>query len=121
MTLSRSPYSQIITIYKAPRKDKSESILKYGFQPTDFPYNPPYFDGHCYFAGPDDRSIAEEFNQNYQGGILEVPIDRATYERYLKPLEYCYDIKDGCERIEVVVPRELLPMLNQFPRVFKPR
>lgn len=115
------PYSQTITLYKALRKGKSARFLEYGFQPSDFPYNPPYFDGSCYFAGPNDRSIAEEFNQNYQGGILEVAMDRATYERYFKSLEYCYDVKDDYERIEVVVPQKLLPMLNRFPRVLKLR
>ena len=121
MVPSRFSYSQTITLYKAIRKGKGKQFLEYGFQLTDFPYSPPYFDGNCYFAGPDDRSIAEEFNRNYQGGILEVSVDRATYERYFRSLEYCYDVKDDRERIEVVVPRELLPTLNQFSRVLKPR
>lgn len=115
------PYDQAVTLYKALRRGTSARLLKYGFQPNDFPYNPPYFDGRCYFAGPDDRSIAEEFNQSYQGGILEVTMDRVAYARYFKSLEYCYDVKDDYERIEVVVPHELLPMLNQFPRVLKPQ
>ncbi|MBD2501489.1 hypothetical protein [Anabaena azotica] len=38
-----------------------------------------------------------------------------------KPLEYRYDEKDGCDRIEVVIPQSLFPILNQFPRVLKPR
>ncbi|MGB3293087.1 MAG: hypothetical protein WBB01_08880 [Phormidesmis sp.] len=121
MTPGRSLYNPTITLYKAIQKGKRTRFLEYGFQPADFPYNPPYFDGCFYFAGPDDRSIAEEFNQNYQGGILEVTMDQVTYERYFKSLEYCYDVGDDCERIEVVVPQELLPMLNQFPRVLKPQ
>lgn len=114
-------YNRTVTVYKAPQKDKSARFLEQGFQPTDFPYNPPYLDGSCYFAGPGDRSIAEEFNQSYQGGILEVTIDRATYERYFSALEYCYDVKDGRERIEVVIPQSLFHILNQFPRVLKLR
>jgi len=113
--------SQPITIYKAPQKDKGQKLIEEGFQPDGFPYNPPYFDGKCYFAGPNDRSIAEEFNQSYKEGILEVTIDRETYEQYFKPLEYCYDEKDNQRRIEVVIPQDLFPILNQFPRVLKPR
>lgn len=47
---------QGITIYKAPQRGKGQKLLKEGFQPTDFPYNPPYTDGSCYFAG----AIAKE-------------------------------------------------------------
>ena len=113
--------SQTVTIYKAPQKGKGQKLLDEGFQPVDFPYNPPYVDGSCYFAGPDDRSIAEEFNQSYQDGVLEVSIDQASYNKYFKPLEYRYDEKDNRERIEVVIPQNLFPVLNQFPRVLKPR
>ncbi len=112
---------QSVTIYKAPQKGKGQKLLDVGFQPVDFPYNPPYVDGSCYFAGPNDRSIAEEFNQSYQEGVLEVVIDRVSYDKYFKPLEYRYDEKDNDERIEVVIPQILFPVLNQFPRVLKPR
>lgn len=112
---------QPITIYKAPQKGKGQKLLEEGFQSADFPSNPPYFDGNCYFAGPNDRSIAEEFNQSYKEGILEVAIDQESYEKDFKPLEYRYDEKDDCERIEVVVPQSLFPTLNQFPRVLKQR
>lgn len=115
----RSP--QIVTIYKAPQKGKGQKLLEEGFQSVDFPYNPPYLDGNCYFAGPNDRSIAEEFNQSYNEGVLEVSIDRASYNRDFKSLEYRYDEKGGCERIEVVVPQSLFSILNQFPRVLKPQ
>jgi hypothetical protein len=104
-----------------PQKGKGEKLLKEGFQPADFPYNPPYEDGNCYFAGPLDRSVAEEYNQNYQEGILEVIIDKLTYEEYFKPLEYRYDEKDGKERIEVIIPQSLFSVLNKFPRVLKLR
>lgn len=113
--------TQSVTIYKAPQKGKGQRLLNEGFQPVDFPYNPPYVDGSCYFAGSNDRSIAEEFNQSYKEVILEVVIDWETYKQYFKPLEYRYDEKDGVERIEVVVPQSLFPILNQFPRVLKPR
>ena len=121
MQSGQSPSTQTVTIYKAPQKGKGQKLMEEGFQSIDFPYNPPYLDGSCYFAGPNDRSIAEEFNQSYNDGILEVSIDRATYDRDFKPLEYRYDENDDCERIEVVVHQSLFPILNQFPRVLKPR
>lgn len=121
MQLGQLQSVQTVTIYKAPQKGKGQKLLKEGFQPVDFPYNLPYMDGSCYFAGPNDRSIAEEFNQSYKEGILEVVIDRAVYNQYFKPLEYRYDEKDDLERIEVVIPQSLFPILNQFPRVLKPR
>ncbi|HAG83469.1 MAG TPA: hypothetical protein DCL61_20555 [Cyanobacteria bacterium UBA12227] len=113
--------TQIVTIYKAPQKGKGQTLLKEGFQPVDFPFRPPYLDGNCYFAGPNDRSIAEEFNQSYKEGILEVSIELATYNQYFKMVECRYDERDGRDRIELVVPQSLFPILNQFPRVLKSR
>jgi hypothetical protein len=89
----------VASTYKAPQQGKGQKLVEDGFQPDDFPYNPPYFDGNCYFAGPNDRSIAEEFNQSYKEGILEVSIDQVSYEQDFKALEYRYDEKDGYERI----------------------
>lgn len=113
--------TQTVTLYKAPQKGKGQKLLKEGFQPDDFPYHPPYTDGNCYFAGSNDRSIAEEFNRIYNEGVLEILIDQASYSKYFKSLEYRYDEKDSCERIEVAVPRNLFPILNQFPRILKPQ
>jgi hypothetical protein len=120
--------AQIVTIYKAPQKGKGQKLLKDGFQPVDFPYNPPYLDGNCYFAGPNDRSIAEEYNQSYKEGILEVYIDSFTYNEYFTPFEYRYDEKEGGdephaprERVELVIPHNMFPILNQFTRVLKPQ
>ncbi len=121
MQSSQAESSQSIIIYKAPQSGKGQKLLEEGFQPADFPYNPPYVNGNCYFAGSHDRSIAEEFNESYQSGILEVAIDPVVYEEYFKPLEYRYDEKDGRDRIEVIIPQSLFPILNQFPRTLKPR
>ena len=73
---NRSKPSQY-TKYKAPQKGKGQKLLEEGFQPIDF----PYLDGSCYFAGANDRSIAEEFNQSYKDGIQEIEIDREIYDR----------------------------------------
>jgi hypothetical protein len=121
MQSERTTPFEIITIYKAPQRGKGQKLLRDGFQPDDFPYKPPYLDGMCYFAGSDDRSIAEEFNQSYKEGILEVSIDREIYEQVFRLLEYRYDERDGHERIEVIVPQSLFPILNQFPRTLKVR
>jgi hypothetical protein len=107
---------QTVTIYKAPQPGKAEKLLKDGFQPMDFPYNPPYVDGKCYFADPKSRSLAESYNNHYQQGILEVTMDRQTYNQYFKMLERPYQ---GGSGRELAIPHSLFPILNQFPRILK--
>jgi len=109
---------QTVTIYKAPQPGKAEKFLKNGFQPADFPYTPPYADGKCYFAAPGSRSLAEEYHRYYKDGILEVIIDSAIYDQYFKPIERPYQ---GGDQIELPIPHDLFPILNQYPRVLKPR
>ena len=50
---------------------------------------------------------SEEFNQSYKEGIIEVSIERGTYDQYFKAIEYRYDEKNDRDRMEVVVPQEL--------------
>ncbi|KYC39606.1 hypothetical protein WA1_30140 [Scytonema hofmannii PCC 7110] len=107
-----------VTIYKAPQKGKGQKFLKDGFQPTDFPYMPPNADGKCYFAAPNSRSLAEEYNKYYKDGVLEVTIDREIYDEYFKPLEKPYQ---GGSQIELPIPQSLFPVLNKFPRILKPQ
>jgi hypothetical protein len=109
---------QFITIYKATQKGKGQIIAELGFNPDDFPCHPPIADGKCYFAAPNSRSLAEEYNRYYKDGILEVTIDAEIYEQYFKPLEKLYQ---GGEQFELPIPHNLFPILNQYPRVLKPR
>jgi hypothetical protein len=104
------------TIYKAPQPNKAEKILQSGFHIDDFPYNPPFEDGKCYFAGANSRSLAEQYNQSYRQGILEVTIDRQIYNLFFQPLERSYQ---GGLYIELPIPHDLFPLLNQFPRILK--
>ncbi len=92
--------------------------MEQGFQPADFPCHPPNADGKCYFAVSNSRSLAEDYHRYYKDGILEVTIDLAVYDRYFKPLERPYQ---GGEQVELPVPRDLFSILNQYPRVLKPR
>jgi hypothetical protein len=71
MQSGQAQFSQTVTIYKAPQKEQGQKLLEEGFQPTDFSYNSPYLDGSCYFAAPNDRSIAEELNQNFKNACLK--------------------------------------------------
>jgi len=105
-----------VTIYKAPQPGKAEKLLTDGFQAADFPNNPPYADGKCYFAAPFSRSLAEEYHNHYKQGILEVTLDKQTYNQTFKPLEKPYQ---GGQTMELAVPHSLFPILNQFPRVLK--
>lgn len=108
----------MVTIYKATQKGKGQYFVEQGFQPTDFPYSPPYADGKCYFAAPNSRSLAEEYHQYYKDGILEVTMDLETYHQYFQPLEQPYQ---GGEQLELPIPHHLFPILNQYPRVLKTR
>jgi hypothetical protein len=109
-----------VTIYKAPQPGKSKVFLEKGFNPEDFPYLPdqPGHNGLCYFAGPNDRSIAEEYCLSYQEGVIAVTLDVATYRLYFQPLEVRYDRRGplGRERTELLIPHSLLKMLNTFPK-----
>jgi hypothetical protein len=71
MQSGQAQFPQTVTSYKAPQKYQGQKLLEEGFQRTDFSYNFPYLDGNCYFAGPNDRSIAEEFNQNFNNAFLK--------------------------------------------------
>lgn len=108
--------TQTVTIYKAPQPGLAQKLLQDGFHAADFPNNPPYENGKCYFAAPDSRSLAEEYNNHYQQGILEVIIDKQSYEITFKPLERFYQ---GGPSIELAIPHNLFPILNQFPRILK--
>ncbi|MFB8789714.1 MAG: hypothetical protein U7123_12865 [Potamolinea sp.] len=55
-------------------------------------------------------------NTHYKQGILEVTIDKQTYDQTFQPLERLYQ---GGPTIELAVPYSLFPTLNQFPRVLK--
>jgi hypothetical protein len=109
-----------VTIYKAPQPGKSKTFLANGFNPEDFPYLPdqPGHNGLCYFAGPNDRSIAEEYCLSYQEGVIAVTMDVETYQLYFEPLEVRYDRRGhlGCERKELLIPHSLLNVLNAFPK-----
>jgi hypothetical protein len=89
-----------------------------GFHPDDFPYHPPNADGKCYFAAPNSRSLAEEYHRYYKDGILEVTIDSEIYDRYFKPHERPYQ---GGAQVELPISHDLFSLLNQYPRVLKPR
>jgi hypothetical protein len=69
-------------------------------------------------AAPCSRGLAEEYQRYYKDGILEVTIDSAIYAQYFKPLERPYQ---GGEQVELPVPRDLFPILNQYPRALKSR
>lgn len=88
------------------------------FNLLDFPYHPLTADGKCYFAAPHSRGLAEEYHRYYKDGILEVTIEAATYGQYFKSLEKPYQ---GGEQVELPIPHDLFPLLNQYPRVLKPR
>jgi hypothetical protein len=112
-----------VTIYKAPTKSKVQRIMTSGFLVADFICDPndEGANGMCYFAGPNDRSIAVKYDSIYKAGIIEVVIDQKTYTDKFKTLEKVYDRQgsNGSPRYELEVPQSLFPTLNSFPRQLK--
>jgi hypothetical protein len=113
-----------VVIYKAPTKSKVQRIMASGFLAADFVCDPndEGANGMCYFAGPNDRSIAEKYNSFYKAGIIEVAIDQKTYFEKFKTWEKVYDRQGtgGSPRYELEVPQSLFPVLNSFPRRLTP-
>jgi len=110
-----------ITIYKAPAPGLGKKMLLQGLQPEDFPRGKDMgggymSDGNAYFAGPNSRKIAQDFARVYGEGILEVTIPKRDYELMLKRLERPYPTGGS----EVLVPQELFPMINTYPRDLSP-
>lgn len=70
MQSGQAQFPQTVTIYKAPQKDKGKSYWTRGFNPLISPTILPTFRGVA-LAGPNDRSIAEEFNQNFKNAFLK--------------------------------------------------
>jgi len=58
---------------KLHKKGEAKSYWRRDFNPLIFPTILPTLTGVA-TAGPNDRSIAEEFNQSYNEGILEVSL-----------------------------------------------
>ena len=107
---------QTVAIYKATQRGKGQQLLKEGFLPDNFPYSPPNADGKCYFAAPNSRSLAEEYNKYYKDGILEVTIALEAYDDHFRSLERAYQ---GGAQVELAIPHSLFSILNKFPRALK--
>lgn len=105
-----------ISLFKTSSRDNGRMHLEAGYPLEDFPLGMQQ-DGHAYFAR--DRWIAELFAserfRGYEDFVIEVLIPTDVYNAEFLQFE-CrafYDDREGCE---VVIPRELLPMLNRYER-----
>ncbi|TCO55829.1 SpvB/TcaC N-terminal domain-containing protein [Actinocrispum wychmicini] len=104
---------EMVSIYKAPQSGMGAKFMSRGFTQDDFPYEPGSKDknGMAYFAGPNDRSIAEEYAQSYKEGVIEIRIPRHDYDLIWKRFEKPYQ---GGPRMELEIPREAVTALNAY-------
>jgi hypothetical protein len=115
-TIASDASDEFVSLWRAPKVGKAE--LEQGFSAANHPLD-GFSDGRAYFAGPGSRSIAEEYARHgpYEDGVLEVRMDRATFDQYFAPLERSYQ---GGPHTEVPVPNTLFDLLNSLPRFFHP-
>ncbi|MBZ8181188.1 RHS repeat domain-containing protein [Oscillatoria salina] len=99
----------IVTIYKAPQPGMGQKLLTQGFHPEDF--SDPGGDNLAYFAK--QKSLADEYAQYYDEGVLEVDIKKDTYDARIKQHERPYQ---GGPSIEIPIPHEDFDVLNNAIR-----
>jgi RHS repeat-associated protein len=104
-----------ISLWRTSRRGHGLSDLAHGYNPSNFPYNPPLENGKAYFAK--DRWIAQEYSGHgpYEDFLIEIKIPASDYNKYFKKYELPYgSTKPG---IEVPIPRTDLTLINRYPRV----
>ena len=82
------------TLYKAPKKDTTDKLLKDGFKPEDFPKDGPYADGKAYFGFENKgKEIALDYSTRggYDPKVLQIRIPRADFEKYFREHVQNYD------------------------------
>jgi hypothetical protein len=83
---------------------------EHGCKPENFPG-----DG-AYFAAPDSRTLADDWESRYHEGVLEVQMPRQDYTSTFSQFEHIYPDLNGFT--EVVIPPDRLERLNQYPRIW---
>lgn len=97
----------IVTIYKAPQPGKGQKLLVYGFYPEDFSEG----DKRAYFAK--QKSLADTFARFYKEGVLEVDIEKDTYNLRIKQHERPFE---GGPEVEILIPHRDFDVLNNAIR-----
>ncbi len=103
------------SLTRASPAGQSASDFENGYNPSNFPGGgSTYPDGRAYF-GVNDPSIAQEYARlsGYDPGIIETRVPNDVFEKIFKQHVSSYD---GGPRLQIGVPRDLLPYLNRFPR-----
>ncbi|MFJ9785420.1 LamG-like jellyroll fold domain-containing protein [Amycolatopsis sp. NPDC101161] len=107
-----------VDIFKAPRKGKTQKWLDEGLDPADFPGSPgrSYPDGSAYFGlGEEGRKIALDYSRRggYDPEVLKIRIPRDKFDELFEEFVAKYD---GKPRQQVIIPKELFGVLNEFKR-----
>jgi RHS repeat-associated protein len=104
-----------VSLFRASPRGQSQADFDHGYDPANFPGSGnAYPDGRAYF-GVNEPSIAQEYAalNNYDSQIIETRIPSDVFENIFKDHVSDYD---GGPRVQIGVPRDLIPVLNQFPR-----
>lgn len=107
--------SDTTSLFRASPRGQSASDYAHGYDPENFPGGGnSYPDGRAYF-GVNDSSIAQEYanTAGYDSNIIETRIPNSVFESTFKNDVSAYD---GGPRMQIGVPRDLIPTLNQYPR-----
>ncbi|MBU1430665.1 hypothetical protein KKF91_08935 [Myxococcota bacterium] len=91
-----------------------ENGLKASNHPRDH-----FSDGNAYFAGPESRSLAQQYARHgpYEDGVLEIKIESSAFEKHFRSFEKKYQ---GGPQTELAIPNHMFELLNKFPRKFHP-
>jgi RHS repeat-associated protein len=103
------------SLFRASPKGQSVGDHANGYDPARFPGGGHgYPDGRAYF-GVNDSSIAQEYarTQGYDSNIIETRIPNDVFESTFKEHVSLYD---GGPRMQIGIPRDLIPDLNRYPR-----
>ncbi|MFE2722757.1 SpvB/TcaC N-terminal domain-containing protein [Kitasatospora sp. NPDC059327] len=101
---------EMVSIYKAPQPGMGDKFMLRGFLKEDFPSGDG-MNGYAYFAGPNDRALAEEYARSYNGGVIEIRIPKSDYDLIWKRFEKPYE---GGPRAELEIPGDTVTALNAY-------
>ena len=105
------------TIYKAPAKGTTETLLNNGFSESDFPGSGnSYPDGKAYFGLEDEgRLIALDYASRggYDDKVLQIQIPKADFDQFFRGYIGSHN---GVPGVEVAIPNTAFDILNRYPR-----
>jgi RHS repeat-associated protein len=114
---TKTDNEEMVSIYKAPQPGMGDKFMSRGFLKEDFPSGDDN-NGYAYFAGPNDRALAEEYARSYREGVIEIRIPKSDYDLIWKRFEKRYQ---GGPQMELEIPADTVTALNAYrPWILRP-